>query len=85
LDLIDILGWSGSLFLVVAYGLNSYQVIKSDSLLFYSLNIIGGIFLIFYSVNKTAYANTFINVVWVAIAIPAIIREIRKQWHGGIK
>jgi hypothetical protein len=83
LDLvIDILGWGGSLFLVVTYGLNSYQVIKSESLLFYSLNIIGGILLTFYSVNKTAYANPFINVVWVAIAIPAAIRLVKKQWHS---
>lgn len=72
--LIDILGWIGSLCVVGAYGFNSYQKLKSDSLLFYELNIIGGIFLIIYSVNKAAYANTFINVVWVIIAIPAIIR-----------
>jgi hypothetical protein len=76
---IDILGWVGSICLVVAYGLNSYQIIKSDSLLFYSLNIIGGIFLIAYSVNKTAYANTFINIVWVAIAIPAFVKRFRSR------
>lgn len=76
---IDILGWVGSICLVVAYGLNSYQIIKSDSLLFYSLNIIGGIFLIAYSVNKTAYANTFINIVWVAIAIPAFFKRFRSR------
>jgi hypothetical protein len=80
LDLvIDILGWSGSLCVVAAYGLNSYQIIKSDSLLFYALNIIGGIFLIIYSVSKTAYANTFINVVWVVIAIPACIRVFMRR------
>jgi hypothetical protein len=73
------MGWGGSLCLVIAYGLNSYQLIKSDSLLFYSLNIIGGIFLIVYSINKTAYANTFINVVWVVITVPAIIKSLRRQ------
>jgi hypothetical protein len=71
---IDILGWTGSVCVVAAYGLNSYQVIKSDSALFYILNIVGGIFLVIYSVSKKAYANTFINIVWVAIAIAAIIR-----------
>ena len=76
--LIDILGWSGSLSVVLAYGLNMYQKIRSDSLLFYSLNIVGGIFLILYSVNKAAYANTLVNVVWVVIAIPAIIRLLRR-------
>lgn len=77
--LIDIIGWSGSLLVIAAYGLNSYQKIKSDSLLFLFLNLIGGLFLIIYSVYYTAYANTFINVVWVIIAIPAIIKLISKK------
>ena len=77
--LIDILGWIGSLLVVVAYGLNSYQKIKSDSLFFYALNLLGGVFLIVYSVHKAAYANTFVNIVWVVIAIPALIHVIRKK------
>ena len=77
--LIDILGWTGSISILAAYGLNSYQKIKSDSLLFYTLNIIGGIFLVIYSISKTAYPNTFINVVWVIIAIPAMIRLLRNK------
>lgn len=79
ISLIDALGWIGSLCVLAAYGLNSYQRIKSDSILFYSLNIVGGIFLIIYSTEKEAYANTFINVVWVIIAIPAIIKVLRKS------
>ncbi|QOI98689.1 MAG: hypothetical protein HRU69_14895 [Flammeovirgaceae bacterium] len=77
--LIDIIGWSGSVMVVAAYGLNSYQKIKSDSLIFLFLNLAGGIFLIIYSVYYTAYANTFINVVWVLIAIPALIKLISKK------
>lgn len=77
--LIDIIGWVGSFMVIIAYGLNSYQKIKSDSIIFYALNLVGGIFLIIYSVYYTAYANTFINVVWVIIAIPAIINLIRKK------
>jgi hypothetical protein len=76
--LIDIIGWAGSIAVVIAYGLNSYQKIKSNSLLFLLLNLIGGIFLIIYSIYYTAYANTFINVVWVSIAIPALIRLTKK-------
>ena len=74
----DGLGWVGSLCIVIAYGLNSYQKIRSNSLIFYALNLVGGIFLIIYSNHKEAYANTFINVVWVIIAIPAMLRVIFK-------
>jgi hypothetical protein len=76
---IDILGWIGSIAVIAAYGLNSYQKIKSDSYSFLILNLTGGIFLIVYSYYYTAYANTFINVVWVIIAVPALIRLFRKS------
>jgi hypothetical protein len=69
---IDVIGWIGSVQVIAAYGLNSYQRIKSSSLTFILLNFIGGICLIAYSYYYAAYANTFINVVWVMIAVPAL-------------
>lgn len=76
--IIDILGWIGSIEVLVAYGLNSYQKIRSDSRLFLFLNITGGIFLIIYTIYKGAYANTFINVAWVLIALPAVFKLFAK-------
>ncbi|MDZ4714748.1 MAG: hypothetical protein SH819_04695 [Cytophagales bacterium] len=77
--LIDVLGWSGSVMVILAYGLNSYQRLTSGSLGFVLLNLFGGIFLIIYSYYYSAFANTFINVVWVLIAIPALIRLAGKN------
>ena len=74
--LIDILGWVGAVAVLVAYGLNSYQKLRSDSITFYLLNIVGGIILVIYTVYKEAFANTFINVVWVIVAIPALIKVL---------
>jgi hypothetical protein len=77
---IDIIGWIGSVEVIAAYGLNSYQKIKSDSLLFQLLNLTGGIFLIINTVYYAAYPSTFINVVWVVIASVAIVQIfIKKQ------
>ena len=78
-SIIDGLGWIGSLCVIIAYGLNSYQILRSNSLIFYALNLVGGILLIIYSNYKGAYANTFINVVWVIIAIPAMLKVIFKS------
>ncbi len=77
--LISTLGWVGSLLVIGAYGLNSYQKIKSDSLPFQLMNLAGGILLIINSVYKEAYPFTFINTVWVLIAITAIFRIINKK------
>lgn len=77
--LINVAGWAGSFFLVAAYGLNTYQRIKSDSIIFYILNITGGIFLTVYSIFVHAYPNVFINVVWIIIAIPAFFKVLKRK------
>ena len=76
---VSMLGWIVSLLVIGAYGLNSYQKIKSDSLIFQLMNLAGGILLIINSVYKEAYPFTFINTVWVLIAIPAIFRIVSKK------
>jgi hypothetical protein len=75
----DFIGWAGSILIIVAYGLNSYQKIRSDSLLFYSLNIIAGVLLIIYSWYKDAPPNIFINTVWVIIALPPLVKLLLRR------
>lgn len=77
--LIDVLGWIGSIEVIAAYGLNSYQKIKSDSVLFQVLNLTGGVFLIINTVYYGAYPSTFINVVWVLIALTSLARALKKS------
>jgi len=79
--LIHILGWVGSIMVITAYGLNSYQRLASDSVTFLVLNLVGGILLVIYSAYLTAFANTFINVVWVIIAVPALIKNLLRKEH----
>jgi hypothetical protein len=77
--LVDTIGWIGSLEVIAAYGLNSYQKLRSDSLPFQFLNLTGGIFLIINTVYYCAYPSAFINVVWVIIAAIAIAQFFRKS------
>ena len=77
--LIHILGWSGSIMVITAYALNSYQRMTPDSLAFLLLNLVGGVLLVIYSAYMTAFANTFINVVWVIIAVPALVKNLRNR------
>ncbi|NOT77046.1 MAG: hypothetical protein HOP08_19150 [Cyclobacteriaceae bacterium] len=74
--IIETIGWAGSAAVIAAYALNSYQKIKSDSLVFQLLNLTGGIFLIVYTNYKEAFASTVINVVWVVVAVSALARMI---------
>ncbi|MEX2234230.1 MAG: hypothetical protein WD824_18845 [Cyclobacteriaceae bacterium] len=77
--LVEIIGWIGSIGILLAYGLNSYQKIRSDSIAFALLNLAGGIFLMIYTIYKEAFANTFVNLVWVVIALIALVRFVRRK------
>jgi hypothetical protein len=76
--LIHVIGWTGSLMVIAAYGLNSYQRLTSDSYAFLLLNLVGGAFLVIYTTFLSAFASTFINVVWVVIAVPALVKRMRR-------
>lgn len=75
--LIDIIGWIGSIEVILAYGLNSYQKLNSDSLTFQVLNLTGAFFLIINTIYYGAFPSAFINVVWMLIALPAIYRILK--------
>jgi len=74
--LINILGWVGSFEVLLAFGLNTYQKMDSKSAWYLMLNLTGAIFLIIYSFYYSAYANTFINVIWVLVASLALVRLV---------
>ena len=76
---IEVIGWIGSAAILSAYALNSYQRIRSDSMLFLCLNLGGGLLLIIYSYYKDALANAFLNIVWVIVAVVAITKLWRRQ------
>ena len=77
--LLEIIGWTGSIAILLAYALNSYQKIRSDSLIFLILNITGGLLLMAYTFYKGAFANTFLNLVWVIVALIALGKFYRQR------
>jgi lipid-A-disaccharide synthase-like uncharacterized protein len=70
--LVEAIGGMGSIAILTAYALNSYQKIRSESVLFLMLNLTGGLLLIAYSFYKDAPANIFLNLVWVIVAVIAL-------------
>jgi uncharacterized membrane protein HdeD (DUF308 family) len=82
MNLVDILGWMGSIAILSAFGLNSFQKVKSDTVLFQLLNLFGGVLLIINSISHEAYPFTFINSVWVIISVVALVNiSVRKSDH----
>jgi hypothetical protein len=71
---LDIIGWIGSIEVIVAYALISQQKIKGNSYIYQWLNLTGAIFLIANTVYYGAWPSAFINVVWVGIAMHALLK-----------
>lgn len=77
----DLIGWAGSICVLAAYGLLSTEKLHSKSKLYQGLNIAGSICLIINTIFYHAYPSAFVNIVWLAIAIFALI-NIYKARYG---
>jgi hypothetical protein len=73
--LIDILGWTGSIFYLLAYALVSLKKTEGDSILYQGINIFAGVLLVIYTLSLEAYATTGLNAVWVAIGLFTLGRK----------
>ena len=71
---IDILGWFGAIVVLLAYALVSTRRVEGDSLPYQSLNIAGASLLLANTAYKGAYPSTFVNAIWIGIAILALCR-----------
>ena len=75
---VETIGWIASILIVGAFALNSFGKIDSTSKLYQLANLIGGIFFIVNTVYHEAYQSAFVNVVWVIVAIVALLK-LRKS------
>lgn len=72
---IDILGWCGAFVVLLAYALVSTRRVEGDSRCFQYLNIAGAVLLLANTAYAGAYPSSFVNAVWIGIAIFALHRR----------
>jgi hypothetical protein len=70
----DVVGWIGAVLLLGAYALVSTRKLEGDSIPYQLLNLLGGAFLIVNSFHYGAYPSVGVNVVWIGIALFAIVK-----------
>lgn len=74
-----IVGWIGVVLLLGAYYLVSANKISSQSASYQAVNLAGGIFVAWNSVNQAAWPSVAVNAVWSVIAIIALFAIIKGQ------
>ncbi|KKU82411.1 MAG: hypothetical protein UY09_C0015G0005 [Parcubacteria group bacterium GW2011_GWA2_47_8] len=70
--LAEIIGWYGTVALVLAYALVSFGAIASSSLLYQVLNGTGALGIVYISFKKKNYQPGVLNIIWAIIALIAI-------------
>lgn len=75
----DVLGWVGAALLLGAYALVSTRRVEGDSVVYQLLNLLGSAFLIVNSAYYGAYPSVGVNVVWIGIALFAILSVVRRR------
>lgn len=75
----EVVGWTGALASLLAFGLNSLNVIGSQSTQYLILNLIGCFLLLIYAFSKKAHASWVLNSIWFAITVIALIKV---HMHG---
>ncbi len=78
----DVIGWIGSVEVVLAYMLVSYEKIAAVSQSYQWLNLTGGILLLVNTAYYGAYPSAFTNLIWFEVALFAIYRIILTKSSG---
>lgn len=76
--LIDIIGWTGTILYLLAYGLVSAKKVESDSWAYQGMNLIAGTMLIINTLYLRAYPSVGLNIAWVGIAIVTLANKSRR-------
>jgi len=79
---IDIIGWIGAVALLLAYGFVSTRKLQGDSGVYQILNFIGAAFLMANSFFYGAFPSAAVNIVWISIAVFAVLRKKFRAQKG---
>jgi hypothetical protein len=76
---IDAVGWVGAIILLFAYLMISIRRWDSASVSYQGSNLFGGVCLIVNTIYFGAYPSSFVNLVWIGIAIYSLARRNLKS------
>lgn len=69
LSIVDIVGWTGAILVILAYLLITTRKVKASSILYQTLNFFGSIGIIVNSFFYRAYPSVIVNALWILIAL----------------
>jgi hypothetical protein len=71
---LQIVGWVGALLIIGAYCAVSFDVLPATGVIYQVMNIAGSLGVVIEASSKKDWQPTFLNMVWILIALVAIVR-----------
>jgi drug/metabolite transporter (DMT)-like permease len=73
----DSIGWAGAAALLIAYAMVSSKKLEGNSTAYQFLNIAGSLLLAANTIFYRAYPSSFVNLIWMGIAVFSIATRRR--------
>lgn len=73
-QLIEFIGWYGTVAIIAAYFLLSFSLIQANTLIYQLLNLTGALGIVIISFSKKAFQPGVLNIIWTIIALIALIK-----------
>lgn len=77
--MIDVLGWVGAAAVLTAYGMVSSNRVTGTARSYQALNAIGSVLLTVNTFYYRAYPSSFVNVLWLMIALWGLTRGAKRS------
>ncbi|HUV46924.1 MAG TPA: hypothetical protein VMW29_02200 [Candidatus Bathyarchaeia archaeon] len=72
--LLEIIGWYGTIAIIGAYALLSFNLISSQSAIYQLLNVTGAVGIVIISLKKKVYQPAVLNIIWTVIGMVALLQ-----------
>lgn len=79
MTIFETIGWIGAASYLISYFLLSINKLKSNSITYQLMNVIGGFCLVISAYSTRDNPNLVTNFVWMCIGLAAVISIIMKQ------
>jgi len=77
--LFQIIGWSGSALLILAYVLVSSKKLSPEAVQYQLINLGGALFLLVYAIYTVAYPFVLVNFIWLIIGLNFLYKIYSKK------
>jgi hypothetical protein len=77
--LIGIIGWTGTILLLAAYALLTARRLSAGGWVYQTINLIGGLALMFNTAYYSAWPSAALNLVWFGIGLVGLIHSRRRR------